>query len=52
VNFAPGNETQVYLASKLIIWFSARMKPIAEPDIPICLTMTGKKGRIGEPPEK
>ena len=39
-----------YLASKLMTWFNARMNPMADPDIPICLTITGKNGRMGEPP--
>jgi hypothetical protein len=28
------------------------MRPMAEPDIPNCLTITGRKGRMGEPPVK
>ena len=35
-----------------MIWFVARMNPMAEPDMPNCLTMTGRNGRMGEPPKK
>ena len=39
-----------YLASKLITWFRARMNPMADPDMPNCFTITGRKGRMGDPP--